>query len=446
MKMQKIVWFEGMKLDPHHFQQADRYNQYYINTRLGMISPNHWGIKELVVDTAALAGGNFGIVNCSGIMSDGMVFNMPGNDPVPRTRNFEGLFSATMEKMDVYLVLPAEQAAGKNYHLEESPTSDPIRYVMQNVEVPDINNGTNVRRIGVAKANFQFRFGEESLEDFISLKLGEIIRTSDGKYKMENQFIPACLEISASDVLLEHLRSILGSLISKSKELKAQSAVKKPEVSVTQIEILLLLQTLNSYIPVLNYYNNAGHIHPENLYTLFLAAAGQLSTFTNTGIKIETLPVYDQKHLTEIFEQVTSAIKTMLNVQKTVERKDFVIQLRRQSENLLVGQLAPNQMTAQFFISVTTDIPERKIITELPKNIKIAAYEEIFAVHQAGIQGVSVEYIARPPSGVSINEKAHYFSIIKEGRFWEKIVSKNNIAFFIASEFKSIEMELVLLL
>ena len=136
----------------------------------------------------------------------------------------------------------------------------------------------------------------------------------------------------------------------------------------------------------------------------------------------------------------------MLNVQKTIERKDVVIQLRRQAETLFVGQLSPNHISAQFFIAVTGDIPEKKIITELPKNMKIAAYEEIFAVHQAGIQGVTVEYIARPPAGVSVNEKAQYFKINKEGRFWEKIIQKNNIAFFIASEFKSLHMELVLLL
>jgi len=111
-----------------------------------------------------------------------------------------------------------------------------------------------------------------------------------------------------------------------------------------------------------------------------------------------------------------------------------------------VGQLSPEHSPAQFYVSVQGDLPEKKIITELPKNIKISAYEEIFAVHQAGIQGVTIEYVARPQPGITVNEKAHYFKINKEGRFWEKISSKNNIAFFIASEFKSLQLELVLLL
>ena len=263
---------------------------------------------------------------------------------------------------------------------------------------------------------------------------------------MENQSIPPCIEISASEVLLEHVRNILSTLVSKSKELRGQASINKPELSLTQVEILLMLQTVNTFIPILNYYNSSQHIHPENLYTLFLSIVGQLSTFSNLGLRVDALPTYDHKHLTEIFDQVVNEIQMMLNVQKTVERKDVVIPLRRQAETLFVGQLLANQISAQFFIAVTGDIPEKKIITELPKNIKVSAFEEIFAVHQAGIQGVTVEYVARPPAGVSVNEKAHYFKINKEGRFWEKIVQKNNIAFFIASEFKALQMELVLLL
>ncbi|HEY7750781.1 MAG TPA: type VI secretion system baseplate subunit TssK, partial [Ignavibacteriaceae bacterium] len=271
------------------------------------------------------------------------------------------------------------------------------------------------------------------------------LRSSDGKYNFDQSYIPPVVEISASSVLMEHSRNILGALVSKSKELRNQASIQKPEITMTQIEILLMLQSINTFIPLLNYYNSAGSIHPENLYMLFLNIAGQLSTFSNLGLRTGELPIYDHKHLTEIFKQVVIEINSMLNVQKTVERKDIIIPLRRQAETLFVGQLSPAHMTAQFFISVASDMPEKKVITELPKNIKISAYEEIFAVHQAGIQGVTIEYIARPPAGISVDNKAHYFKINKEGRFWEKITSKNNIAFFIAAEFKSLQMELVLL-
>jgi type VI secretion system protein ImpJ len=197
---------------------------------------------------------------------------------------------------------------------------------------------------------------------------------------------------------------------------------------------------------MLNYYHKTDYIHPESLYFLFLNLAGQLSGYSSSSAKITELPVYDHKHLTEIFSEVIKEIRILLNVQKTMTRRDLIIPLRKHSDTLFVGQLSPEHLPAQFYLAVAGELPEKKVITELPKNIRISAYEEIFAVHQAGIQGVTIEYVARPQPGVSVNEKSHYFKINKEGRFWDKISSKNNIAFFIVSEFKSIQLELVLLM
>jgi type VI secretion system protein ImpJ len=445
MKMQRVVWYEGMKLDPHHFQQADRYNQYYINSRIDFINSNFWGFKLIQIDAAAIAGGLFGLTNCSGIMQDGIVFNMPVNDPLPKVRNFEEFFSATSEKLDVYLAIQVENNAGSNCQLNESSVGNSSRFILQNIDLLDYNTGSNLRSIGLGKPNFQYKFGEESLESYSSIKIGELIRSSDGKYYFDQNFIPTLLDISTSNALMQHSRNVLGAIISKSKELRNQASIKKPDLSMIQVEILLMLQTVNSFIHLLNYYISSGSIHPENLYMLFLNIAGQLSTFSNLGVRISELPIYDHKHLTEIFNQVVNEINMILNIQKTVERKDIIIPLRRQAETLFVGQLSPAHLSAEFYIAVTGEMAEKKIIADLPKNIKISAYEEIFAVHQAGIQGLTVEYIARPPAGVSINEKAHYFKINKEGRFWDKISSKSNIAFFIAAEFKQLQMELVLL-
>ena len=446
MKFQKVVWYEGMKLDPHHFQQADRYNQYYINSRLGLISPNYWGLNEFQIDSAALAGGLLGLIRCNGIMPDGCVFNMPENDPLPIIRNFEELFSATAEKLDVYLTIPVEHESGNNCQIGEQVNYNNTRFNLQNVEVLDFNSGTNLRSIGVTRPNFQVKFGDESIEEYSSVKIGEITRSSDGKFTTDKNYITPALSISSSSSLMDMIRELLGNLVSKSKELRSQTTIVKPELSITQVEILLMLQTMNNFIPLLNYFYKSKHLHPENLYILLLNLAGQLSTFSNLGIKTSEYPAYNHKHLSEIFKQVNDDINAMLQVEKTLERRDIVIPLRKQAETLYIGQLTPNQIQAQFFLAVLGEMPEKKIITELPKNIKIAAYEEIFAVNQAGIQGVTVEYIARPPSGVAVNDKAHYFKINKEGRFWDKITTKNNIAFFLASEFKMLKMELVLLL
>jgi type VI secretion system protein ImpJ len=50
----KVVWHEGMRLDPHHFQQWDRFYSHLLNFRLQSVAPYAWGILDLNVDKDSL--------------------------------------------------------------------------------------------------------------------------------------------------------------------------------------------------------------------------------------------------------------------------------------------------------------------------------------------------------------------------------------------------------
>ena len=80
---------------------------------------------------------------------------------------------------------------------------------------------------------------------------------------------------------------------------------------------------------------------------------------------------------------------------------------------------------------------------EFANNIKIAAEEEIFQVLQAGIRGVVIEYLSRPPRDFIEYEQYYLFTIKKEGRFWETISNSKKIELFITEEFKLLELKLL---
>jgi type VI secretion system protein ImpJ len=42
----KIVWYEGMNLDPHHFQQMDRYFKTGLDFRIHAIAHFDWGLSD----------------------------------------------------------------------------------------------------------------------------------------------------------------------------------------------------------------------------------------------------------------------------------------------------------------------------------------------------------------------------------------------------------------
>lgn len=445
-KFQKVVWYEGMKLDPHHFQQMDRFYQHNLNSRINSVLHNNWGIKSIEIDSSNLTNGNFGLISCKGIMPDGLAFDMPNNDPLPQNRYFEEVFEATREGLSVFLTISNEKVSGRNCILEENSPKSNTRYFLQNFEVLDDNSAENLRTIGVGRPNFQIKFEEESLEDFYSIGICEIVRSSNGGFGLKNDFISPCLSIGSSEQINYYTREILGALTQKSLELADLSSKRKKELTFTDVEILLLQQTVNTFIPVLNNFYNLQYIHPEILYNVLIMMAGQLITyFNNPQIRPTDFKSYNHKMLSAVFKNIYDQIMVLLKIKKQIVSNDLEIPLTAQGESLFVGQLSDEHLNAQFFLIVKSDMPENKIITELPKSIKISAREEIFAVHQAGIQGLTIDFIQRPPKGIQERSDLIYFRINKEGRFWDKIVKKKNIAFFLASEFSKIEIGLTIL-
>src|SRR4051812_11346366 len=79
----KVVWTEGMFLQPQHFQQHDRFTEYQLRQRLASTSGHAWGFTAVSVDEAALALGKLSVNSAQGVLPDGVAFSIPGNDAAP---------------------------------------------------------------------------------------------------------------------------------------------------------------------------------------------------------------------------------------------------------------------------------------------------------------------------------------------------------------------------
>ena len=81
----KVLWTEGLFLQPHHFQQADRYTEALVTGLARRILPYAWGVSTLEIDEAALKVGQFAIKSATGLTQDGTVFRVPdGRRPPSR--------------------------------------------------------------------------------------------------------------------------------------------------------------------------------------------------------------------------------------------------------------------------------------------------------------------------------------------------------------------------
>ena len=74
----KVIWTEGMFLQPQHLQQHDRFLGQQAQMRHAATTAYGWGHLALTLDSAALNLGKVGITAAQGVMPDGLAYDVPG--------------------------------------------------------------------------------------------------------------------------------------------------------------------------------------------------------------------------------------------------------------------------------------------------------------------------------------------------------------------------------
>jgi len=448
MRNRKVVWYEGMTLDPHHFQQWDRYQRDKVNDRLRALSLFDWGVSELRIEREALANGVFKLNQCSGVMPDGLPFDIPGTEPAPPFRNFEDKFQPTQSHLPVYLALPDERDRGLNCNLNESSNERPVRFRMEEISVSDENSGSDERAIGVARPNFQLLIGNETTEDFNIVKIAEVTRNAEGTFVLSDDFIPPCLSIKASENLVKIVSGILELLVARGNALKQrrrQLPTGQYEINPADIPIYFNLFALNTHIPILNQALRLTKVHPFHVYNTLLSLTGQLSTFyPEDMLNVNELPVYSHGEPATGFKVLERHIRQLLG--DIIPEKNFVtVDLQKKGETLYVGHIEDGAMldNSQLYVICKGELQETKKDTELPSKMRIASKEMIHEILSTATRALPVTYTPKPPDGVPSRPGHYYYKIEKQGHFWKSIQQSRSVAIYIPAEFRNISIELI---
>lgn len=447
-KNSKVLWFEGMTLDPHHFQQWDRFHQMTINFLMRSISPNSWGVLECNFEREALLNGNYKILKLCGIMPDGLFFNLPDNDPLPLQRSIIEHFPTSLENLPVYLAIPNENSAGRNFLLTESSESMNIRYNLENIIINDENTGHDQRQIAVARANFRIIFGTETTDGFNTLKIAEIIRTSEGEFSINENYIPPCLFIAASDCLFSILRGLLEFFIARSNALRnrrRQTEGGQWEITTADLPLYWHLSAINSYIPYLKQYVSSGKYHPQFAYDSLLSLAGLLTSYSSDEtIHPGDLAVYDHYNLTGIFTNIENKIRRLLG-EMVPQKSYFKLDLEKLSDSMYQSQIKDSLLfkDIDFFLICSGEIPVEKLINELPTKLRIASPDMINEVLRTATRALTINYSPSPPQGMARKTGLHYLKLEKKGPFWAAIEKSQSLVIYIPAEFQDLNLELI---
>src|SRR6516225_4122704 len=73
----KVVWGEGLFLQPQHLQQQERYIERLVRGSTSGMRPFPWGLTQLDLDTDMLTLGKFAVRSAAGVLPDGTPFSIP---------------------------------------------------------------------------------------------------------------------------------------------------------------------------------------------------------------------------------------------------------------------------------------------------------------------------------------------------------------------------------
>lgn len=428
---QRVVWSEGLLMAPQHLQQLDLYHERLLALRLDAISHLNWGVLSIELDRSALGAARVQLNRFRGVLPDGVVLDLePGDPELPATRPIGEHFPHTQQALSLFLSLPREREGVDNFAGNGART---VRYRLSKRTVRDMTDAQHSVELAFAERSPVLMFGDEALDDYVSIKIAEIVRDDGGGLAVLDPYIPPCLRIDASPFLIAGMRRLLQAMIARHKglsEARRQSSASTVEFTASDVTRYLLLSTINSFTPLLSHIIDAGDVSPRQAYLTLTQLAGQLCTFS-VDADPTRLPKFVYTDLRSTFEELFARITALLL--STVGEHVVAVPLQAQDDGMHLSKLEDERIAQcdRFLISVKTDLPEPQVAAQVPQLAKLASWSDIHNILTASTPGAAVQVTYRPPPEIPIKAGLVYFVITTDNAYWRKIVAERKLAVYL---------------
>src|SRR5262245_14558559 len=133
----KVIWTEGLFLQPQHFQQQDRYFERYVESRCHGLTPHSWGFLDIELEQDFLAIGKFALRRAAGVFPDGTPVRMPDDDPLPAPIDI----GPQVRDQVMYLAIPLRRAGSVD--VDRATSADGLaRHDVREIEARDATSGS----------------------------------------------------------------------------------------------------------------------------------------------------------------------------------------------------------------------------------------------------------------------------------------------------------------
>lgn len=435
----RVLWGEGLFLQPQHFQQHDRYLENQMQGRVAALAAFAWGFHVLELDEALLASGKLAIKRACGIFPDGTPFAMPDDEPLPPPLDV----GEDVRDKRVLLALPI-RAHGSVEVERQEPDKGVFRYRTEDAEIRDaVLDSDYVVTAEVGQLNTRLAVAGEPLEEFTTIPVAQVIeRDPDNAVIIDHDFIPTVLRCGAATQLKTYINELKGLLQQRAESL-AGRVTASGEGGASEITDFLMLQVINRYEPWLRHLSECPHIHPERYYVLLLQLAGELATLTSDSRRPTPAEAYSHDNLAHCITPLMDTLRAQFRVVREAPAIPIPLEATGQ-HGIYVARVHDAALfaNANFVLCARASLPLDELRSSIPRRIKIASVEQIAKLVNNNLPGIELVPLPVAPRQIPYYAGNAYFELSRGGNLWQQLSDAAGVAVHVAGQFPDLKLEL----
>ncbi|MBS0304386.1 MAG: type VI secretion system baseplate subunit TssK [Proteobacteria bacterium] len=434
----RVIWSQGMFLQPHHFQQQQRYVDHFVDARVRAFAPYGWGFGNLVLDEAQLATGRVALARASGVLPDGAVFSMPDADALPPPLEI----GPDVRDELVCLAAPRERSGSTEVDFGDGVADPLARFAVVEHDLRDQSHAADdPEPVQLGALKLRLLRQRDATDAFASLGVVRVVeRRADGQVVLERAYIAPQTRIDASGQLATVAALLQGLVQQRAKALAA--GMGQLGHGVSEVADFMMLQLLNRCAPLLRQCAGAPSVHPWSFHRLCVQLAGELATFARADRVAAEYPIYRHDELQDSFAPVIQDLRDALSA--VIQRHAVQIELVDRGHAVRTAVVGDAELlrSAGFVLAVRAQLPVEHVRQRFPSQSKLGPVERIKDLVNLQLPGVALRSLPVAPRQLPYHAGSHYFEIERQGDLWKQIERTGSLALHVAGDFPGLELEL----
>ncbi|CAH1231949.1 Type VI secretion system-associated protein [Vibrio harveyi] len=429
------AWCEGMFLRPQHFQQSERAIEHEFKGLNRFQQPYNWGVYQVRINPNSLKEGVVEIEKLEAILPDMTLLELQNvNEVLPPLLVEKGTQNTLVKVVVASSSLKEKTIAD----VSEGVVS---RYVLNDLDVIDVQTGQDEERIQVASLNVALKVSNDNLSGFVELPILKIKEvTAEGAILLDEEYTPPHLNVLKDQAMLACLKNVTGMTKIRA-DVVSQRLVQGKAASASAVDFIML-QMLNRYETILRHLGQLEQVHPLEFVTLLRGYVGELSTFSSKNKRAPLLIDYEHSNLTSTISELNQVLSQYLSVVLDQTANKLPLEVRQLG--IRVTPLPDKRLleSSQFVLAVKADTSTDEIRRLVPAQLKLGPAEQIRDLINNQINGINVAPLNVVPRQIPYQTGYVYFEVIKKGPFWVRLQESGGIALQLSGQFPNSDIEL----